>query len=158
MSRGIIRWSRSVRLTLTHRTDYYGTGRTQKVIDDADLWLLPPTVLGFSLSLKVRCRDASLFPRSLTARRRSGVGRVPRQQLRGYQLRRQGYVARQIPAGQESHLTCFPIAYDHLVLEADTKDLVKALVDNQSVNGSDAAVSDVISGKGGGLICVLHGR
>ncbi|KAH7912957.1 P-loop containing nucleoside triphosphate hydrolase protein [Hygrophoropsis aurantiaca] len=49
-------------------------------------------------------------------------------------------------------------AWDHLVLEADTKNLIKGLVDvTKHSNGSDQIVTDVISGKGGGLIAVLHG-
>lgn len=48
-------------------------------------------------------------------------------------------------------------AYDHLVLEPATKELVRALVD-QSQAKKDDGIQDVIAGKGGGLICVLHGR
>lgn len=35
----------------------------QKTIADDDVWLLPPTVLGFSLSLKVGCFPSLSAPR-----------------------------------------------------------------------------------------------
>jgi ATPase family associated with various cellular activities (AAA) len=44
-------------------------------------------------------------------------------------------------------------AFDHLVLDEDKKDLVRALVTN-GVGG----FSDIISGKGGGCIFLLHGE
>jgi SpoVK/Ycf46/Vps4 family AAA+-type ATPase len=52
-------------------------------------------------------------------------------------------------------------AWNHLVLEADTKRLIAALVrviDNaRTASGAGGIIADVISGKGGGLISVLHG-
>lgn len=49
-------------------------------------------------------------------------------------------------------------AWDHLVLDPDTKTLIKGLVDvTKNVNSTKQIIADVISGKGGGLIAVLHG-
>ncbi|THU94882.1 hypothetical protein K435DRAFT_779208, partial [Dendrothele bispora CBS 962.96] len=49
-------------------------------------------------------------------------------------------------------------AWDHLVLDPDTKDLIKGLVEvTKNENTASRMVNDVISGKGGGLIAVLHG-
>ncbi|KZT22805.1 P-loop containing nucleoside triphosphate hydrolase protein [Neolentinus lepideus HHB14362 ss-1] len=49
-------------------------------------------------------------------------------------------------------------AWDHLVLDPDTKTLIKGLVDvTKNANSTKDIISDVISGKGGGLIAVLHG-
>ncbi|KAK7467706.1 hypothetical protein VKT23_004758 [Stygiomarasmius scandens] len=49
-------------------------------------------------------------------------------------------------------------AWDHLVLEPDVKTLIKGLVEvTKNENTSSRMISDVISGKGGGLIAVLHG-
>ncbi|KDQ49901.1 hypothetical protein JAAARDRAFT_612428 [Jaapia argillacea MUCL 33604] len=49
-------------------------------------------------------------------------------------------------------------AWDHLVLDADIKTLIKGLVEvTRNANSSTKIITDVISGKGGGLISVLHG-
>ncbi|EIM84116.1 P-loop containing nucleoside triphosphate hydrolase protein [Stereum hirsutum FP-91666 SS1] len=49
-------------------------------------------------------------------------------------------------------------AWEHLVLEQKTKDLIRALVEvSRNSNSNKKIISDVISGKGGGLISVLHG-
>ncbi|KAJ7586182.1 hypothetical protein C8J56DRAFT_1165743 [Mycena floridula] len=49
-------------------------------------------------------------------------------------------------------------AWEHLVLDADTKVLIKGLVDVTNMsNMSDTIIDDVIPGKGGGLIALLHG-
>ncbi|KAJ7902200.1 P-loop containing nucleoside triphosphate hydrolase protein [Mycena leptocephala] len=49
-------------------------------------------------------------------------------------------------------------AWDHLVLDPETKDLIKSLVRvTRNSNISSNIISDVITGKGGGLIAVLHG-
>ncbi|PBK82388.1 P-loop containing nucleoside triphosphate hydrolase protein [Armillaria gallica] len=49
-------------------------------------------------------------------------------------------------------------AWDHLVLDEDIKTLIKGLVEvTKNANSSSKIISDVISGKGGGLISVLHG-
>ncbi|KAK0484855.1 P-loop containing nucleoside triphosphate hydrolase protein [Armillaria novae-zelandiae] len=49
-------------------------------------------------------------------------------------------------------------AWDHLVLDKDIKILIKGLVEvTKNSNSSSKIISDVISGKGGGLISVLHG-
>lgn len=45
-------------------------------------------------------------------------------------------------------------AWEHLVLEQKTKDLIKALVEvSRNSNSNRKIISDVISGKGGGLVC-----
>ncbi|KAG1898485.1 P-loop containing nucleoside triphosphate hydrolase protein [Suillus fuscotomentosus] len=49
-------------------------------------------------------------------------------------------------------------AWDHLVLDKSTKTLVKGLVNvTKTTNTSKEVFSDVITGKGGGLIALLHG-
>jgi hypothetical protein len=49
-------------------------------------------------------------------------------------------------------------AWDHLVLNRATKALVKGLVNvTKATNTSKEVLSDVITGKGGGLIALLHG-
>lgn len=49
-------------------------------------------------------------------------------------------------------------AWDHLVLDEDVKTLIKGLVEvTKNKNSSRKMISDVISGKGDGLISVLHG-
>ncbi|KAJ7629415.1 P-loop containing nucleoside triphosphate hydrolase protein [Mycena polygramma] len=49
-------------------------------------------------------------------------------------------------------------AWDHLVLDPETKILIKSLVQvTRNSNTTSKIISDVITGKGGGLICVLHG-
>ncbi|KAK0205262.1 P-loop containing nucleoside triphosphate hydrolase protein [Desarmillaria ectypa] len=49
-------------------------------------------------------------------------------------------------------------AWDHLVLDEDVKALIKGLVEvTKNKNTSRKMINDVISGKGGGLIFVLHG-
>ncbi|KAK0451608.1 P-loop containing nucleoside triphosphate hydrolase protein [Armillaria borealis] len=49
-------------------------------------------------------------------------------------------------------------AWDHLVLDEDIKTLIKGLVEvTKNKNSSSKMIGDVISGKGGGLISVLHG-
>ncbi|KAG1892084.1 P-loop containing nucleoside triphosphate hydrolase protein, partial [Suillus subluteus] len=49
-------------------------------------------------------------------------------------------------------------AWDHLVVDDDVKSLIRGLVDvTKNVNTSQHLISDVITGKGGGLIALLHG-
>ncbi|KAG1735052.1 P-loop containing nucleoside triphosphate hydrolase protein [Suillus lakei] len=49
-------------------------------------------------------------------------------------------------------------AWDHLVIDDDIKCLIKGLVDvTKNANTSQHLMSDVITGKGGGLIAALHG-
>ncbi|THU81884.1 P-loop containing nucleoside triphosphate hydrolase protein [Dendrothele bispora CBS 962.96] len=49
-------------------------------------------------------------------------------------------------------------AWDHLVLDYDTKRLIKGLVTATSnANSSSKMIGDVIAGKSGGMIAVLHG-
>jgi len=49
-------------------------------------------------------------------------------------------------------------AWDHLVLDPETKVLIRSLVQvTRNSNTTSNIISDVITGKGGGLICVLHG-
>ncbi|OAA67111.1 aaa family ATPase [Niveomyces insectorum RCEF 264] len=47
-------------------------------------------------------------------------------------------------------------AYQSLVLEAKTKDIVKALVESHKYHAAES-IDDVIQGKGKGLVAVLHG-
>ncbi|KAI0593002.1 hypothetical protein F4775DRAFT_597652 [Biscogniauxia sp. FL1348] len=47
-------------------------------------------------------------------------------------------------------------AYDSLVLEPKTKDIVKALVESHKYHAAES-IDDVIQGKGKGLVTVLHG-
>ncbi|KAJ7575648.1 P-loop containing nucleoside triphosphate hydrolase protein [Mycena floridula] len=59
-----------------------------------------------------------------------------------------------------SDVTFDKAAWDHLVLDPDAKTLIKGLVAvMKNANSSDGSkiISDVISGKSGGLIAVLHG-
>ena len=46
-------------------------------------------------------------------------------------------------------------AFDRLVLDAKTKELIYALVDVQNSGGNK--IHDIIKGKGNGLIILLHG-
>ncbi|CAE6373442.1 unnamed protein product, partial [Rhizoctonia solani] len=48
--------------------------------------------------------------------------------------------------------------FDHLVLRNDYKDLIRSLVDAHSGKGDAALLTDVVTGKGGGLVIVLHGK
>ncbi len=49
-------------------------------------------------------------------------------------------------------------AYDSLVLPEEKKDMIRALVeDNKVAQASKASFTDIISGKGGGVIFLLHG-
>jgi len=49
-------------------------------------------------------------------------------------------------------------AWDHLVLDDEVKILIKGLVEvTKNENTKKSLINDVISGKGGGLIAVLHG-
>ncbi|KAK7453485.1 hypothetical protein VKT23_011762 [Stygiomarasmius scandens] len=50
-------------------------------------------------------------------------------------------------------------AWDHLVLDPKVKTLIKGLVEvtRQQNVSPEAMINDVIRGKGGGLVCVLHG-
>ncbi|KAJ8596712.1 P-loop containing nucleoside triphosphate hydrolase protein [Rhizopogon salebrosus TDB-379] len=49
-------------------------------------------------------------------------------------------------------------AWDHLVIDEDVKNLIKGLVNvTTNVNTAYHIISDVITGKGGGLIAALHG-
>ncbi|KAJ7641405.1 P-loop containing nucleoside triphosphate hydrolase protein [Roridomyces roridus] len=51
-------------------------------------------------------------------------------------------------------------AWDHLVLDPEVKILIKSLVQvtRNSNTANNSIISDVITGKGGGLIAVLHGN
>ncbi|KAI5779375.1 hypothetical protein EDC01DRAFT_780252 [Geopyxis carbonaria] len=48
-------------------------------------------------------------------------------------------------------------AFDSLVLPEDQKDIVRALVESHSASNPNATIDDVITGKGRGLVSVLHG-
>ncbi|KAJ1307834.1 hypothetical protein OPQ81_001916 [Rhizoctonia solani] len=51
-----------------------------------------------------------------------------------------------------------PHVFDHLVLRDDYKSMIRSLVDAHAGKGESALLTDVITGKGGGLIIVLHGK
>jgi hypothetical protein len=57
------------------------------------------------------------------------------------------------PVAQISNIEFRDNAYDQLVLDAQKKDMVRALVQDNS-----SGFSDIISGKGGGCIFLLHGE
>lgn len=57
------------------------------------------------------------------------------------------------PVSQISDIEFRSNAYDQLVLDTDKKDLIRALVQDNS-----SGFSDIISGKGGGCIFLLHGE
>ncbi|QRW20661.1 AAA family ATPase [Rhizoctonia solani] len=49
------------------------------------------------------------------------------------------------------------LAFDQLVLRPEYKKIIKAMVETHSESGNDLA-RDLVSGKGGGLVMVLHGK
>ncbi|EUC57050.1 AAA family ATPase [Rhizoctonia solani AG-3 Rhs1AP] len=51
-----------------------------------------------------------------------------------------------------------PHIFDHLVLRDDYKSLIRSLVDAHAGRGDAALLTDVVTGKGGGLVIVLHGK
>ncbi|KAG9118312.1 hypothetical protein FRC07_007236 [Ceratobasidium sp. 392] len=51
-----------------------------------------------------------------------------------------------------------PHIFNHLVLRDDYKNLIRSLVDAHAGNGDAALLTDVVTGKGGGLVIVLHGK
>ncbi|KAH7341481.1 P-loop containing nucleoside triphosphate hydrolase protein [Rhizoctonia solani] len=51
-----------------------------------------------------------------------------------------------------------PQVFDHLVLRDDYKSMIRSLVDAHAGNGESALLTDVVTGKGGGLVIVLHGK
>ncbi|CAE6409337.1 unnamed protein product [Rhizoctonia solani] len=51
-----------------------------------------------------------------------------------------------------------PHIFNHLVLRDDYKDLIRSLVDAHAGRGDAALLTDVVTGKGGGLVIVLHGK
>ncbi|CAE6447028.1 unnamed protein product [Rhizoctonia solani] len=56
------------------------------------------------------------------------------------------------PVPFQSHI------FDHLVLRDDYKNLIRSLVDAHAGRGEAALLTDVVTGKGGGLVIVLHGK
>jgi hypothetical protein len=98
------------------------------------LYLLPPDMEGFNLANKV-CPECQ---------------------------RRQGYCPAELcQTWQRFDVTKIKDvvfdenAWDHLVLDADTKLLVESLVRvTTNTNTTNEIITDVISGKGGGLVCV----
>jgi hypothetical protein len=48
--------------------------------------------------------------------------------------------------------------FNHLVLREDYKNLIRSLVDAHAGRGNAALLTDVVTGKGGGLVIVLHGK
>ncbi|KAH7341493.1 hypothetical protein B0J17DRAFT_646777 [Rhizoctonia solani] len=51
-----------------------------------------------------------------------------------------------------------PHIFNHLVLREDYKNLIRSLVDAHAGKGDAALLTDVVTGKGGGLVIVLHGK
>ncbi|KAJ1307821.1 hypothetical protein OPQ81_001902 [Rhizoctonia solani] len=51
-----------------------------------------------------------------------------------------------------------PHIFNHLVLRDDYKSLIRSLVDAHAGKGDAALLTDVVTGKGGGLVIVLHGK
>ncbi|CAE6420488.1 unnamed protein product [Rhizoctonia solani] len=51
-----------------------------------------------------------------------------------------------------------PHIFNHLVLREDYKSLIRSLVDAHAGRGDAALLTDVVTGKGGGLVIVLHGK
>ncbi|KAG8762421.1 hypothetical protein FRC11_009503 [Ceratobasidium sp. 423] len=51
-----------------------------------------------------------------------------------------------------------PHIFNHLVLRNDYKSMIRSLVDAHAGKGESALLTDVVTGKGGGLIIVLHGK
>ncbi|CAE6449296.1 unnamed protein product [Rhizoctonia solani] len=49
------------------------------------------------------------------------------------------------------------LAFDQLVLKQEYKKMIKALVETHS-GGGDGLAKDLVSGKGGGMVMVLHGK
>lgn len=48
-------------------------------------------------------------------------------------------------------------AYEHLELDHDHKSLIRALVDASREDRKEQLISDVVAGKGGGIIVTMHG-
>jgi hypothetical protein len=106
-------------------------------IEEENLYLLPPDIEGFNLANKV-CREC--------------------QRLGYYCSGGSCETWQKFDVTKIKEVVFDENAWDHLVLEADTKRLIKALVRvTNNSNTSDTIISDVITGKGGGLISVLHG-
>jgi len=74
----------------------------------------------------------------------------------GFDIRRKAWEMFDVRRLEEIHFD--EHAWDHLVLNNATKTLIKGLVNvTKSSNTSREVFSDVITGKGGGLIALLHG-
>ncbi|KAG2143047.1 P-loop containing nucleoside triphosphate hydrolase protein [Suillus clintonianus] len=76
--------------------------------------------------------------------------------VHGFDVRRKSWETIDVRDLEEIHFD--ENAWDHLVLNKATKALVKGLVNvTKTTNTSRELFSDVITGKGGGLIALLHG-
>lgn len=76
--------------------------------------------------------------------------------VHGFDIRRKSWETFDVRKLEEIHFD--EDAWDHLVLNKSTKALVKGLVNvTRTTNTSKEVFSDVITGKGGGLIALLHG-
>jgi hypothetical protein len=49
------------------------------------------------------------------------------------------------------------LAFDQLVLKKEYKKMIKALVETHAGQG-DGLAKDLVAGKGGGMVMVLHGK
>ncbi|XDG10535.1 hypothetical protein ABKA04_010150 [Annulohypoxylon sp. FPYF3050] len=72
--------------------------------------------------------------------------------IKGFNLRKKRWL--DLPVDNLGDVVWNTKAFDSLVLEESTKELIKALVSNQTETERS---TDVISGKGNGLILLLHG-
>jgi hypothetical protein len=98
------------------------------------LYLLPPDMEGFNLANKI-CREC--------------------QRLKQYCAAGACQVWQRYDITKIKDVTFDERAWDHLVLERDTKLLIEALVRvTTTSNTSENIITDVISGKGGGLVSV----
>ncbi|KAG2117195.1 P-loop containing nucleoside triphosphate hydrolase protein [Suillus discolor] len=76
--------------------------------------------------------------------------------VQGFDIHRKSWETFDVRKLEEIHFD--EHAWDHLVLNKSTKALVKGLVNvTRMTNTSKEVFSDVITGKGGGLIALLHG-
>lgn len=77
-------------------------------------------------------------------------------EVHGFDIRRKSWETFDVRKLEEIHFD--EHAWDHLVLNKATKALVKGLVNvTKTTNTSGEVFSDVITGKGGGMIALLHG-
>lgn len=107
-------------------------------LQDSLLYLLPPDMEGFNLANKV-CRECQ----------RRGAP-CPPKLCQTWQM---------FDVTKVTDVVFDEDAWEHLVLEADTKSLVQSLVRvTTNRNTTSEIITDVISGKGGGLVRSIHSK